>query len=226
MSRYTAADRAALESRRVAKVYSVLARIYDDSFDWALGPGRRLAVGRLAIHPGDRVLEVGVGTGLSLLHYPDQCHVTGIDISEPMLEQARQRAERLDRRNLDLQLMDARELVFADASFDHVLAPYVISVVPEPRRVMDEICRVCKPGGTVAVVNHFRSSLPALGQLERLLTPISQWIGFRMDLPIEVVTETAGLEVLETRAVNLLKRWHLLVLRRGGPPAAGPRPGQ
>jgi len=220
MSRYTAADRAAVESRRVEKVYSVLARIYDDGFDWALGPGRRLAIGRLPIRPGERVLEVGVGTGLSLLHYPDNCHVTGIDISEPMLEQARQRADRLDRRDLDLQLMDARELVFADASFDHVLAPYVISVVSEPRRVMDEICRVCRPGGTVAVVNHFRSSLPPLGFLERLLTPASQWIGFRMDLPLNVVTDTAGLDVVDQRAVNLLKRWQLLVLRRCGTPGA------
>ena len=225
MSRDTAADRAAIESRRVEKVYSVLARIYDDGFDWALGPGRRLAVGRLPIRPGERVLEVGVGTGLSLLHYPDNCHVTGVDISEPMLEQARRRAERLDRRDLDLQLMDARDLVFADASFDHVLAPYVISVVPEPRRVMDEICRVCKPGGTVAVVNHFRSSLAPLGFLERLLTPASQWIGFRMDLPLAVVTDTAGLEVVDRRAVNLLKRWQLLVMRRREASVAA-RPGQ
>jgi phosphatidylethanolamine/phosphatidyl-N-methylethanolamine N-methyltransferase len=219
MSRSSAADRAAVESRRVEKVYSVLARIYDDGFDWALGPGRRHAVGRLPINPGDRVLEVGVGTGLSFLHYPENCHVTGVDISEPMLEQARQRADRLDRRDLDLQLMDARDLVFADASFDHVLAPYVISVVPEPRRVMDEICRVCKPGGTVAVVNHFLSSLAPLGFLERLLTPASQWIGFRMDLPISVVTDTPGLDVVDRRAVNLLNRWQLLVLRRHGVPA-------
>ena len=91
MARSSTADRAALESRRVEKVYSVLARVYDAGFDWALGPGRRLAVGRLPARAGERVLEVGVGTGLSLPHYPEGCRVTGIDISEPMLEQARER---------------------------------------------------------------------------------------------------------------------------------------
>ena len=103
--------------------------------------------------------------------------------------------------------MDARDLVFANESFDHVLAPYVISVVPEPRRVMDEICRVCKPGGTVAVVNHFRSSSPALGFLERMLTPASQWIGFRMDLPLAVVTDTAGLDVIDQFATSGSTVW-------------------
>jgi phosphatidylethanolamine/phosphatidyl-N-methylethanolamine N-methyltransferase len=214
MSRYSAAERAAVESRRVERVYSVLAKIYDDFFDWALGPGRRLAIQRLPIRPGERVLEVGVGTGLSLPHYPVHCHVTGIDISEPMIDQARHRADLLDRREIDLRLMDARELGFAEASFDHVLAPYVISVVPQPRRVMDEIHRVCKPGGTVAVVNHFRSSNPLLGSLERLLTPASQWIGFRLDLPTDVVTGTEGLEVVDVQAVNLLRRWRLLTMRR------------
>lgn len=214
MSRYSAAERAALESRRVERVYSVLAKIYDDFFDWALGPGRRLAIQRLPIRPGERVLEVGVGTGLSLPHYPAHCHVTGIDISEPMIEQARHRAALLDRGRIELRLMDARELAFAEASFDHVLAPYVISVVPQPRRVMDEIHRVCKPGGTVAVVNHFRSSNGLLGSVERLLTPASQWIGFRLDLPMDVVTGTEGLAVVDVRSVNLLRRWHLLTLRR------------
>ncbi len=213
MARSSTADRVALESRRVEKVYSVLARVYDDSFDWALGPGRRRALARLAVGPGDRVLEVGVGTGLSLPHYPTGCRLTGIDISEPMLEQARERAEELGRQ-VDLRRMDARELEFPDASFDHVLAPYVISVVPEPRRVMREMVRVCRPGGTVLVVNHFLGSRRVLRPFERLLTPATQWIGFRTDLPVEVVTESPGLVVDSVERVNLLGLWQLLVLRR------------
>lgn len=218
MSRSTAADRTAVDSRRVEKVYAALARVYDACFDWALGPGRRIAVSRLPIRPGDHVLEVGVGTGLSLPFYPPGCRITGVDISEPMLEQARERVEQLDRRDVELQRMDARALEFREESFDHVLAPYVISVVPEPRRVMHEMRRVCRPGGTVMVVNHFQSEGRVVGALERLLTPASQWIGFRMDLPVTTVLDTPGLETLSVERVNLLGMWRLIQMRRSSEP--------
>jgi phosphatidylethanolamine/phosphatidyl-N-methylethanolamine N-methyltransferase len=214
MSRLTAADRAELESRRVEKVYSVLARVYDDCFDWALGPGRRHAIQHMPLQPGQRVLEIGVGTGLSLPYYPRGCRVTGVDISDPMLIRARERAESLGRSDIDLRLMDARELAFPEASFDHVLAPYVISVVPEPDRVMAEIRRVCKPGGRVMVVNHFHSPNPALGWIERALTPASRWIGFRLDLPLESVTSTPGLRTVEIERVNLFGLWRLVHFER------------
>lgn len=213
MPRSSTAERTELEARRVEKVYAVLARVYDDCFDWALGPGRRHAVSRLRIRPGERVLEVGVGTGLSLPYYPSGCEITGVDISEPMLDRARERAEGLGS-NISLRLMDARELAFSDASFDHVLAPYVISVVPEPHRVMGEIRRVCKPGGTVIVVNHFLSDNPLLRMFERALTPASRWIGFRMDLPIESVTQTPGLRTVSLERVNLFGLWRLIELQR------------
>ncbi len=214
MSRVTAAERTAIESRRVEKVYAVLARVYDDTFDWALGPGRRQAVAALDVRPGDRVLEIGVGTGLSLPHYPAGCRVTGIDISEPMLEQAKERAEALDGIEVDLRLMDARHLELADAAYDHVLAPYVISVVPEPDQVMQEIRRVCRPGGTVVVLNQFLSANPVLRVADRLLTPLSRWVGFHMDVPVEVVTRVPGLRVAGLRRVNLLRLWSLVHLER------------
>jgi phosphatidylethanolamine/phosphatidyl-N-methylethanolamine N-methyltransferase len=214
ISRPSTAERAELDSRRVERVYATLAGVYDAGFDWALGPGRRRAVAALSIADGHRVLEVGVGTGLSLPHYPAGCRITGIDISEPMLEQAHRRADSLGLDRVDLRLMDARELQFGDATFDHVLAPYVISVVPEPRRVMAEIARVCRPGGTVAVVNHFGSAGRWSRRFERLVTPVTQWLGFRMDLPPSVVTETAGLSVRTIERVNLCGLWRLIVLDR------------
>lgn len=214
MPRPTTAERVAVDSRRVVKVYSILARVYDAAFDWALGPGRRRALERLPARDGDRVLEIGVGTGLSLPYYPEHCRVTGIDVAEPMLEQASERAAELGRADVDLRVMDARRLDFPDASFDHVFAPYVISVVAEPRSVMDEARRVCRPGGTVVVVNHFHSPRRLLGTVERWLTPASQWIGFRMDLPVDVVTGAPGLEVESIERVNLFGLWRLIVLRR------------
>jgi len=206
--------RIALDHRRTERVYSVLARVYDGFFDWALGPGRRAAVSRLPAVSGDRILEVGVGTGLSLPLYPAGCALTGIDISEPMLERARARLEALDRQGVELRRMDAHHLKFPDCSFDHVVAPYVISVVAEPERVMREIRRVCRPGGTVLVVNHFRSDHPILGMVERALTPASQWIGFRMDVPVEIALSSPGFELVGSERVNLFGLWRLLTLRR------------
>lgn len=207
-------DEIALESRRVERVYSVLARVYDGFFDWALGPGRRAAVLGLDLPPGARVLEVGVGTGLSLPLYPESCRVTGVDISEPMLERARQRLDRIGRRGVELIRMDARRLEFPDGAFDAVVAPYVVSVVPEPERVMAEAARVCRPGGVVCVVNRFQSKAPVMKQIDRALTPLTQWIGFRLDLPLETVTHAGGLRVASVERVNAFGLWRLVRLRR------------
>jgi phosphatidylethanolamine/phosphatidyl-N-methylethanolamine N-methyltransferase len=214
MSRILSAEQVAEADRRTERVYSVLARVYDGFFDWALGPGRRYAVKRLGVLPGDRVLEVGVGTGLSVLVYPTGAHVTGIDISEPMLERARTRVEELGREDVLLQKMDARAITYPDGHFDKLLAPYVISVVAEPEVVLREMVRVCRPGGTIIVVNKFQSDFRPLAWVERLLSPLSTWIGFRMDTPVSIVTKTPGMTLVRKEKVNLLGLWTLLEFRR------------
>ena len=201
-------------SRRVERVYGVLARVYDDFFDWALGPGRRRAVACLEAQPGDRVLEVGVGTGLSLPLYPSASEVVGIDISEPMLDRARARLQDLDGARVRLLRMDARAIQFPDGYFDKVVAPYVISVVPDPGLVLAEMARICRPGGTIIVVNRFLSRYRLFAALDRLLTPLSTWLGFRLDVPAEIVGKTPGLRLVREERVNLFGGWRLMVLKR------------
>ncbi len=214
MSGPLAGAKTVAETRQVERVYSVLARVYDSAFDWALRPGRRAAVEALDIRPGGRVLEVGVGTGLSLDSYPAHAEVTAIDISEAMLRQARLKAARAPARSIAIRRMDAQSMHFADGSFDHVIAPYVISVVPDPQRVMAEIARVCRPGGTVVVVNHFVHEDRLLRHFEHWATPLTRSIGFRLDTREQVVTRASGLEVQRIETVNFFGWWKLVLLRK------------
>src|SRR6476660_9642540 len=150
----------AVDNDLVSRVYENLASVYDFTFGPALHPGRVDAIRRMGIRAGDRVLEVGVGTGINVALYPRDCAVTGIDLSSSMLEKARERIARKGVRNVRLLQMDAANLKFADDSFDIVYAPYVISVVPDPVAVTREMRRVCRPGGRIVILNHFRSSNP------------------------------------------------------------------
>ncbi len=222
MNGHFADAKAVSETREVERVYAGLARVYDTVFDWVLRPGRLAAVRAVDLRHGHRVLEVGVGTGLSLGTYPVGIDFTGIDISEPMLEQARLRAGETRGRSISIRRMDAQSMRFRDGVFDYVIAPYVISVVPDPRRVMAEIARVCRPGGTVVVVNHFVHEERLLRYVERWATPLTSMIGFRLDTRAQVVTRTPNLDVRSIEPVNLFGWWKLVVLRKR-PAAAAPQ---
>src|SRR4051794_6017582 len=161
----------AVENDFVARVYENIAWFYDLTFGPALHPGRVDAIERMGIKPGDRVLEVGVGTGINTALYPPDCAVTGIDFSSSMLEKAHDRIARKGVRNVRLLQMDAQNMKFADDSFDIVYAPYVISVVPDPVAVTREMRRVCKPGGRIVILNHFLSSNSFVARIERGISP-------------------------------------------------------
>src|SRR6202171_5701440 len=147
-----------VENDFVGRVYENIAWFYDLTFGPALHPGRVDAIRRMGIKAGDRVLEVGVGTGINAALYPRDCAVTGVDFSSSMLEKARDRIARKGVRNVRLLEMDAADLKFADETSDIVYAPYVISVVPDPVTVAREMYRVCRPGGRIIILNHFRSA--------------------------------------------------------------------
>jgi len=161
--------------------------------------------------PGQHILEVGVGTGLSLPHFRTDSRVTGIDVSEEMLAKARRRAERLRLSHVEgLHLMDAENLEFPANSFDAVLALYVASVVPNPARFAAEMRRVCIPGGTIVVVNHFTSeNLPARF-IEKRLAGVARHIGFHADFPFDTFRRDSQLSIREVRPSNLFGYWKLL----------------
>jgi len=206
---------AAVENDFVARVYENIAWAYDLVFGPSLHPGRVQAIQRMGIAPGDRVLEVGVGTGINASLYPSDCSVTGIDLSAPMLEKARERVVRKGISNIRLLEMDAADLRFADDSFDIVYAPYLISVVPDPVAVVREMHRVCRPCGRIIVLNHFRSANPALAWIERMISPFTVHIGFKSDLDLPAFLAQAELKPVSIEKVNVPRIWSLVTCVKG-----------
>ncbi len=204
----------AVENDFVTRVYENLASVYDLIFGPALHPGRLDAIHRMNIQPGDRLLEVGVGTGINATLYPSQCFVTGVDLSDSMLEKARDRIASHGVPNVRLLAMDAAALTFPDESFDIVYAPYLISVVPDPVQVAREMRRVCKTGGRIIFLNHFRSRNPIVSRIERLISPLTVHIGFKSDLDLPAFLAQAELNPLSIEKVNFPKIWSLVICEK------------
>jgi phosphatidylethanolamine/phosphatidyl-N-methylethanolamine N-methyltransferase len=200
----------AVENHFVERVYEKLASSYDVFFGPALHPGRLVARDRMGIRPGDHILEVGVGTGINTSLYPANCQITGIDLSSSMLDKARKRVKREGIRNVRLLEMDAAKTTFADDTFDIVYAPYLISVVPDPVTVAREMRRICKPGGKIIILNHFRSANPILSRVERSISPLTVHIGFKSDLDLPAFLAQAELRPESIEKVNVPKIWSLV----------------
>jgi phosphatidylethanolamine/phosphatidyl-N-methylethanolamine N-methyltransferase len=161
-----------------SKLYYELSHVYDHVFTRVFSPRIESVIRSLNIEAGARVIEVGAGTGLSFAAYPAHCQVTGIDLAPEMLEKAQEKIDRNGWRHLKVMEMDALDLKFPDNSFDYAMAFHVVSVVPDAGRLMREVLRVTKPGGTVVIINHFRSRNRLLAALDRLVEPIWRRLGW------------------------------------------------
>ncbi len=200
-----------MDLETVRKAYRRYAAGYDLYFGAVLQQGRHKVVECMDCRPGERILEVGVGTGLSLPLYPDDVAITGIDISPEMLQLARTRTQRLGLEQVaGLHCMDAEAMNFPDDAFDKVAAMYVVSVVPHPARLVSEMRRVCRPGGDLYIVNHFMQGGSLINGLERFMGRFSGQVGFRPDFALDDFLSETGLEVAEHIPVNLFGYWSLL----------------
>lgn len=200
-----------LSQKSIKRAYAAVSPVYDLVFDRIFSPGRVEAIKLMGIGPDDRILDVGIGTGLNLPLYPRHRQLVGIDISGKMLRKAHERIRELNASYVRLAVMDAMQMGFQDNSFDHVLATYVISVVPDPIQVLQEIRRVCRPKGHIIIVNHFKSEHPIMGRIEGLMAPLITRTGlFKPDLQLTPLLEEVGLVPDQIHRVNLFSGWRLI----------------
>lgn len=194
--------------------YARLAPIYDWVFGWSLEPGRQAMQRELARLRPKRLLEIGVGTGLALKHYPAETDIHGVDVCPEMLEQAGQNARRLEGRSIRLEVMDAEALAFADDSFDCVTIPYVLSVTNDPHRLIAEARRVCAPGGTILIVNHF-SEGGFWQKFEWLANSLSRYACFHAKFDYGEIIGAHDWHVLRSKRVNAFGLSRLVVIENG-----------
>ena len=203
------------DERSVVAAYARWAPVYDPIFGVATGIGRKAAVSTLNDLPDGCILEVGVGTGISLPLYNRNHRLVGIDISPDMLARAEKRVQRRGIGNVEsLHEMDAANLTFSDASFDVAVAMFVMTVVPDPKRVLAEMARVVRPGGHVVVVNHFSVDSGPRAAIERSLSRYSAALGWRPEFPIDQVTGREDLRLIKRRDLPPADIFTLLVFER------------
>ncbi len=178
-----------------SKLYSEFAPLYDKIFGKIFYSRLERVIEELDIPPGAEVLEVGAGTGTSFPAYPSHCEVTGIDLAPDMLARAQRKIRDNRWTHLKVLEMNALDLEFPDDTFDYVMAFHVVTVVPDPVRMIAEAQRVCKPGGNIVSLNHFTSDFPLLGSLTEALDPLTRWLGWRTNVRLKPFIETTSLAV-------------------------------
>jgi phosphatidylethanolamine/phosphatidyl-N-methylethanolamine N-methyltransferase len=211
--------RTELDKEAIARAYSRWAPVYDLVFGAVFEQGRHAAIAA-AERIGGRILEVGVGTGLSLPYYSSAVRLCGVDISEPMLRKAQQRVLELGLTNVEaLSVMDAEHMDFPDDSFDVVVAQYVITTVPNPEATLDEFARVLKPGGEIVLVSRVGAEAGLRRAFERWFAPAARKLGWRTEFSFERYAQWAkrsrGVRLVERRAMPPFGHFSLIRFAKG-----------
>ncbi len=197
-----------MDLETVRRAYSRWARVYDLAFGPGMVKARKRGISMLQLGREAKVLEVGVGTGLSLPFFPSDCHVYGVDISRDMLARAHERAAHPRRGLIE---GDVAHLPFDDGTFDGILAPYVVSAVPDPVAMLREVRRVAKAGARIVLLNHFASEHPLLAAIERAINPATtRMLGFHADFDVQPLLDEVGLAVSESEKVPPFGYWRAL----------------
>ena len=197
-------------SEHIKKVYSFYAWIYDAFFGKIFEHGRYVAFNMMDVKPNETILEVGVGTGLSLSLYPKEAHVMGIDISQEMLDKAENKKRYYGLSNVSLYNMDASSTTFADNTFDKVIASHVITVVPDPLRTINEIKRVCKKDGEIFILNYTGCNNKVISRFEEFISPVRDKLGLGKHFDLDELLRNANLSIASERRVNFFDMCRLV----------------
>ena len=195
----------------VKSIYSRYSSVYDKLFSQFFLPRIKIGISKSRIHKGDRVIEVGVGTGLSLSLYPKDCNVVGIDLTRKMLAKALDKKEKQGLKNVDLLEMDGENMTFENNTFDHSLAAFVVSVVPNPEKMVAEMKRVTKKGGNIIILNHFCSRNPVVKKVEKVFSPLCEKCGWRSDISLDLLSNHCNLQIDKVIKKNKLDLWSIII---------------
>ena len=219
-----------IDKQTMAKAYARWAPVYDLVFGAVFERGRMASIeaAERACPSGGCILDVGVGTGISLVDYSRSNRIVGVDYSEPMLRKAQERVVEHKLSNVEtLAVMDAKHLGFPDASFDVVVAQYVITAVPEPEATLDEFVRVLKPGGEIVLVNHIGAEAGLRRAFEQWFSPVARRLGWRPEFPwarlAQWAERTKGVHLIERLPMPPLGHFSLIRFGKGTPVAASAR---
>jgi len=202
-----------MQEASTKRIYDVHSMFYDATFGRLVARRVAKAIGHMNINAEDCVLDLGIGTGMSLNYYPkDRGRIVGVDLSSGMLREARKKIREQERTNAEVFQADAMKLPFADDSFDHVFISHVISVVSDPCRLVQEAQRVARPGSRIVIVNHFQSTNRFIAMVEKWLCPLCTKLGWRSDLALQDLVRATGCEIDYRYKLESIDLWETVVM--------------